>query len=124
MLKIKGVTQAIFIAGVCGILYPAVFRCLGFPKCYDAGRHRSKTVVALDAGPTAALRPVITLDRTPVARVRIDLQAGPGAVALLAYIAVAVAGLAGLEVAARFNGMVRGPDMGGELAVGMTQLAL
>ncbi len=62
--------------------------------------------MTLDAGFAAALRPEIILDGIPVPRVRIDPQPGPGAVAGLADVPVPVAGLARLEVAACFRGMI------------------
>ena len=54
----------------------------------------------------------------------VDRQAGPGAVAGQADVAVTVAGLARLEVAPRFPCMVGRPGMGGEHSPGMAGLAL
>ena len=52
----------------------------------------------------------------------VDLQPRPGTVAGHADIAVAVTGLARLEIAPRLDGMIGGPCVGGDQAAGMTGL--
>ena len=55
---------------------------------------------------------------------RIDLESGPGTVALHADITIIVAGLASLKVSAGFAGMFSGPLMSGHQAVGVAGRAL
>lgn len=65
-----------------------------------------------DARPAVAFIPVIATDGFPVARVRIHLQSGPGAMAGHTDIAVTMARSAGLQVTSRLRGMICGPLMG------------
>lgn len=86
-----------------------------------------ESIVASDTASSAAFALQIVLDGSPVARVRIDLQAQSiatpvflGAVALHADIALRVAGLAGAQITARLAGMIVCPDiMAGQKAIGM-----
>lgn len=66
-----------------------------------------KSVMAADAGPAAALVPVVALDTVPVPWMGIDLETGARAMAGHADIAVTVAGTAGLQIAPRLRGMIR-----------------
>jgi hypothetical protein len=82
--------------------------------------HSLKTIVALDTASAAASTLQFVLDGTPVARMGIDLQTRARTVASNADVALAVAGLAGTQIAPRLDGMIAGPDiMAGQHTIGM-----
>jgi hypothetical protein len=80
--------------------------------------------MALETCPVVALGPVIILDRIPVPGMRADPQSLLGAVARLADIAVAVARLAGLQIAPSFDCMVARPFVRRKQSAGVARLAL